>query len=76
MKIEGRRRSDNFEDRGSGRGAGGGRGVGVGLLQLVVRRFGLPGVIVAGLGLMIARKPQVVLGMLDKAIERFGNIEK
>ncbi len=33
-------------------------------------------VIVAGLGLMIARKPQVVLGMLDKAIERFGNIEK
>lgn len=52
MKIEGRRRSDNFEDRGSGRGAGGGRGVGVGLLQLVVRRFGLPGVIVAGLGLL------------------------
>ena len=51
MKIEGRRRSDNFEDRGSGRRGGGG-GAGAGLLQLVVRRFGLPGVIVAGLGLL------------------------
>ena len=52
MKIEGRRRSDNFEDRGSGRRGGGGGGAGAGLLQLVVRRFGLPGVIVAGLGLL------------------------
>ncbi len=55
MKTEGQRRSDNFEDRGAGRrggGGGGGRGVGPGLLQFVVRRFGLPGVIVAGLGLL------------------------
>lgn len=50
MKTEGRRRSDNFEDRGSGRRGGG--GAGAGLLQFVVRRFGLPGVIVAGLGLV------------------------
>ena len=38
MRIEGQRRSDNFEDRGSGRGGGGG-GVPVqalfGLLQLL-----------------------------------------
>jgi predicted metalloprotease len=52
MKIEGRRRSDNFEDRGSGRRRGGGGGAGAGLLQFVLRRFGLRGVIVAALGLL------------------------
>lgn len=55
MKTEGQRRSDNFEDRGSGRRGGGGGGTGAAspaLLTFVVRRFGLPGVIVAGLGLL------------------------
>ncbi|MBX7192955.1 MAG: neutral zinc metallopeptidase [Sandaracinaceae bacterium] len=54
MKIDGQRRSENFQDRGTGRGGGGGGGGGAGpaLLTFVVRRFGLPGVIVAGLGLL------------------------
>ncbi|MBN8613406.1 MAG: neutral zinc metallopeptidase [Deltaproteobacteria bacterium] len=52
MKIDGQRRSDNFEDRGTGRRSGGRGGAGGSLLFFVVRRFGLPGVVVAGLGLL------------------------
>lgn len=54
MKIDGQRRSDNFQDRGTGRrgGGGGGGGAGPALLTFVVRRFGLPGAIVAVLGLV------------------------
>ena len=49
MDIEGKRRSDNFEDRGDG-GGGGNRtgGAAPQLLGAVVRRFGIKGGIVAG----------------------------
>lgn len=47
MDIDGKRRSDNFEDRGHGSGGGG--GVAPRLMGAVMRRFGLPGVVVAGL---------------------------
>lgn len=47
VDIEGKRRSDNFEDRGAGRTS---RGAGVGgrLLGFVLRRFGIKGVLVVG----------------------------
>lgn len=48
MDIDGQRRSDNFEDRGSGSGGGGG-GVGVRLLSAALRTFGIKGVVVGGL---------------------------
>lgn len=52
MDIDGKRRSDNFEDRGSGRSSGsGGGGVGVQLLSFAFRRFGFKGVVVAGIAL-------------------------
>lgn len=50
MDIDGKRRSDNFEDRGAGRGGGGGGGgVGVRLLSTVARRFGIKGIVLGGL---------------------------
>jgi|SRR5690554_1449369 len=50
MDIGGKRRSDNFEDRGAGSGGGGGGGgMGVRLLGMAVRRFGIKGVVVGGL---------------------------
>lgn len=55
VKTEGHRRSENFEDRGSGRsgrGSGGSGGTAPRLLSFVVRRFGIPGLVVAGLGLV------------------------
>lgn len=52
MDIGGKRRSDNFEDRGAGRQiSGGGSGVGVQLLSMVARRFGIKGLIIGGLAL-------------------------
>lgn len=49
MEIDGKRRSEHFEDRGDG-GAGRVRGGGVGpqLLGFVLRRFGFKGVLIAG----------------------------
>lgn len=51
MDLGGKRRSDNFEDRGSSRG-GAGRGIGgaVGpqLLGVIVSRFGIKGLLVVG----------------------------
>ena len=48
MKIDGKRRSDNFEDRGSG-GGGGGRGGGpLRLLGPIYRLFGWKGLVVGG----------------------------
>jgi len=52
MDLRGKRRSDNFEDRGSGKGGftgGGGGGMGVQLLGAVVSRFGIKGLIFGGL---------------------------
>lgn len=52
MDIDGKRRSNNFEDRGSGGvSSGGGGGVAVQLLSHAFRRFGIKGVVVAGIAL-------------------------
>ena len=55
MKIDGHRRSDNFEDRGDGGGPGGLGGGLLGLLPLIFRRFGIAGVVVVGLGFLALR---------------------
>jgi hypothetical protein len=47
MRIEGRRRSINFVDRGRG-GGGGGGGVPIRALSSVVRLLGLKGTLVVG----------------------------
>ena len=48
METGGRRRSENFEDRGRGVGVRGG-GIAPRLLSFVMRRFGLPGLLAAPL---------------------------
>ena len=49
MDIEGRRRSNNFEDRGRGTGTGRGRGgLPAGAVRAVVRRLGVKGTLVVG----------------------------
>jgi predicted metalloprotease len=52
MRIEGRRRSENFEDRGRG-GGGGGGGLAAGALSTIFRLFGFKGVVVAGAALAV-----------------------
>ena len=42
--------------------------------QIIKERPVAATVVIAGIGLLIARKPQVALGMVDKLIERFGKI--
>lgn len=49
MDIEGRRRSENYEDRGRGGGGGGGGGLPLGLLSSLVQRLGIRGTLVAAL---------------------------
>lgn len=51
MDIDGKRRSDNFEDRGAGSAIGGGGGIGTQLLAFAFRYFGFKGVLIAGLAL-------------------------
>lgn len=51
MDIGGRRRSDHFEDRGSGGGGVRGGGIGIRILSFVFRRFGFKGVVFAGVAL-------------------------
>ncbi|MBA2663222.1 MAG: neutral zinc metallopeptidase [Bradymonadaceae bacterium] len=53
MDIGGKKRSDNFEDRGAGsrRAGGGGGGIGVSLFSFALRKFGFKGALVAGLAL-------------------------
>ncbi|MGE0791471.1 MAG: neutral zinc metallopeptidase [Sandaracinaceae bacterium] len=49
MRTENQRRSEYFEDRGTGRvRGGGGRLVGVQLISFVVRRFGVKGLLIVG----------------------------
>src|SRR5262245_42952058 len=48
MRIEGQRRSSNFEDRGSGRGGGGGGGVPIQALLSLVSLLGFKGTLIAG----------------------------
>ncbi len=42
--------------------------------QIIKERPVAATVVVAGLGLLIARKPQIALNMVDKLLERFGGI--
>jgi len=53
MRIEGQRRSDNFEDRGAGRGGGGGGGVPIQALLSVLSLLGFKGTLIAGAVLAI-----------------------
>lgn len=48
MDIGGKRRSDNFEDRGAGGGGGGGGGLAPRLLGAAMRTFGIKGGVVVG----------------------------
>ena len=53
MRIEDQRRSNNFEDRGTGRGRGGGGGVPIQALLSLVSLLGFKGTLVAGAVLVI-----------------------
>ncbi len=53
MRIEDQRRSDNFEDRGTGRGGSGGGGVPVQALFSLVSLLGFKGTLIAGAMLAI-----------------------
>ena len=53
MRIEDQRRSDDFEDRGTGRGGGGGGGVPIQALVSVVSLLGFKGTLIAGAVLAI-----------------------
>ena len=48
MDIQDRRRSDNFEDRGTGRGGGGGGGVPIQALTSIVSLLGVKGTLIVG----------------------------
>jgi predicted metalloprotease len=54
MRIEDQRRSDNFEDRGTGSGGGGGGGVPIMALFGLVRFLGLKGTLIVGVVGVIA----------------------
>jgi predicted metalloprotease len=49
VDIEGKRRSDKFEDRGSGGGGGGGGGVSINALASLVQLLGPKGTVIVGL---------------------------
>jgi predicted metalloprotease len=53
MRIDDQRRSDNFEDRGTGRGGGGGGGVPIHALLSLVSLLGFKGTLLAGAVLAI-----------------------
>jgi len=54
MRIEGQRRSSNFEDRGTGRGGGRGGGVPIQALMSLVSLLGFKGTVIAGVVLVAA----------------------
>jgi predicted metalloprotease len=70
MRTEGQRRSDNFEDRGTGRGGGGGGGLPVQALMSIVSLLGFKGTLIAGVVLAVgflvlpAGVKQEILGAL------------
>ncbi len=72
MRIDGRRRSENFEDRGtgSGRSAGGRGGIPVQALVGIARRLGVRGTLIVGaigVGIFFFAPPEVrssILGLL------------
>ncbi len=63
MRLDDQRRSSNIEDR---RGQGGGGGGGMGLISLIGSRFGIGGIIIAGLLFLFAPAPikNMLLGMV------------
>lgn len=65
MRLDDQRQSDNVEDRRGQRGGGGG-GVGGGIISLIGSRFGIGGLIVAGLLFFLAPDPvkQMLLGLV------------
>lgn len=65
MRLDDQRQSDNVEDRRGQRGGGGG-GVGGGIISLIGSRFGIGGLIVAGLLFFLAPAPvkQMLLGLV------------
>jgi hypothetical protein len=69
MRLDDQQRSTNVEDRRGQRGGGGGGGGGLGLLQLIGSRFGIGGLIVAGLIFLILPGPmkQALLGAVGGA---------
>jgi uncharacterized protein len=48
LDIQGRRRSDNFEDRGQGSGGSGGSGLAAGVFSLIVHRLGFKKALMIG----------------------------
>ena len=70
MRTEGQRRSDNFEDRGTGRGGGGGGGIPLQALFSIVSLLGFKGTLLAAVALAIgffvlpAEVKQQLLGAL------------
>ncbi len=65
MRLDDQRRSSNIEDRRGQRGGGGGGG-GMGLISLIGSRFGIGGIIIAGLLFLFAPAPikNMLLGMV------------
>jgi predicted metalloprotease len=70
MRIEGQRRSSNFEDRGTGRGGGGGGGLPIQALLSLMSLLGFKGTLIAGVMLaagffvLPAGIKQEILGLL------------
>ncbi len=64
MRIDDQRESSNIEDRRGQRGGGGGGGLG--LISLIGSRFGIGGIILAGLLFLLAPAPikQMLLGLV------------
>jgi hypothetical protein len=64
MRLDDQRRSSNVEDRRGQRGGGSGGAGGLGLLQLIGSRFGIGGIIIAGLIFLLLPGPlkQQLLG--------------
>lgn len=66
MRLDDQRQSDNVEDRRGQRGGGGGGGLGGGIISLIGSRFGIGGLILAGVLFFLAPAPvkQMLLGMI------------
>ncbi len=66
MRWKGRQGSSNVEDRRSSSGGGGGSrggGIGMNLVMMIASRFGIKGIFIAGIGVLVLWK----LGIVDPA---------